>query len=128
GMDRGALYALAIGRGVVTGVVAAALTVVVAILVSPFMPIGIARTAELHPGLEVNVLACTVGALAVVGIVVALRAVAAWRVARATARALGGRRTPFVVRLLDRVALPPTADTGARFALDPGRGATAVPV
>jgi hypothetical protein len=38
------------------------------------------------------------------------------------------RRRPLVVRALDRVTLSPTADAGVRFALDPGRGASAVPV
>ena len=32
------------------------------------------------------------------------------------------------VRVLDRATLPPTADAGMRFALDPGRGAASVPV
>jgi ABC-type lipoprotein release transport system permease subunit len=129
GMPRRDLYILAALRGAFTGVAAAVLALVVAALISPLMPIGIARTAELNPGLEVDVAVCALGVLAVVLVVVALRVLAAYRVTRATA--LAGRfprRTPVAVRLLDRVTLPPTADAGVRFALDPGRGANAVPV
>ena len=122
GMPRRDLYVLAAARGAFTGVTAAVLAVVVAALISPLMPIGIARTAELNPGLEVDPAVCALGVLAVVLVVVALRVLAAYRVTRATARGSRfPRRTPVAVRLLDRVTLPPTADAGVRFALDPGR-------
>lgn len=128
GMSRRELYVLAALRGLATGVIAAALAVVVALFISPFMPIGIARTAELNRGFEVDAAICGLGALAVVAIVVALRVLAAWRVVRAGRASRFSRRTPVALQLLDRVTLPPTADAGVRFALDPGRGATAVPV
>ena len=68
------------------------------------------------------------GTLAILVLVVGLRVLAAWRVTRATANARFTRRTPIAVRMLDRATLPPTADAGMRFALDPGRGAASVPV
>ena len=129
GMPRRDLYVLAAARGAFTGVAAAVLAVVVAVLMSPLMPVGIARTAELNPGLEVDAALCALGALSIALVVVALRVLAARRVTRAAA--LAGRfprRTPVAVRVIDRVTLPPTADAGVRFALDPGRGANAVPV
>lgn len=128
GMERRELYVLAGARGLVTGLVAAALAIIVAIAISPLMPIGIARTAELHAGVEVDVLVLGLGFLAIVATVVGLRLLAAWRVVRLTAEARHPRRTPVAVRAIDRTNLPPTADAGMRFALDPGRGARSVPV
>ena len=127
GMGRRDLYVLAAARGLLTGAAAAALAVVVAIAISPLMPIGIARTAELHRGVEVDVVAFGLAVLAIVATVVALRVLSAWRVARSLS-ARGSRRRPVVTRALDYVTLPPTADAGVRFALDAGRGASAVPV
>ena len=120
GMERRELYYLAAARGVFTGGIAALLALVVATGMSALMPIGIARTAELHSGIEFDPLVLLLGALAILGLVTALRALAAWRVTRATASARVVRRTPMAVRLLDRATLPPTADAGMRFALDPG--------
>ena len=51
-MERRELYWLAAARGLFAGGIAAVLALVVAIGVSALMPIGIARTAELHPGVE----------------------------------------------------------------------------
>ena len=128
GMERRELYWLAAGRGLFTGAVAAVVALVLAVAISPLMPIGIARTAELHQGVEFDVLILGLGAVVILGVVVGLRALAAWRVARATANARFARRTPIAVRVLDRATLPPTADAGMRFALDAGRGSASVPV
>ncbi|HEY7105792.1 MAG TPA: ABC transporter permease [Acidimicrobiia bacterium] len=128
GMERTKLYLLAGMRGLYTGLIAAAVAFVVAVAISPFMPIGIARTAELDRGLEIDALVVGLGVLVIVGIVVVLRLFAAWRVARATTVARSRRRSPAAVRLLDRTTLPPTADAGMRLALDAGRGTASVPV
>jgi ABC-type antimicrobial peptide transport system permease subunit len=128
GMERRDLYLLAAARGLITGVVAALVAFVVAIAISPLMPIGIARTAELHAGVDVDLPVLGLGVLAVVSLVVGLRVLAALRVNGATANARGPRRTPVAVRAIDRMNLPPTADAGMRFALDPGQGARSVPV
>jgi ABC-type lipoprotein release transport system permease subunit len=128
GMERRELYWLAAARGLFAGVIAAVLAIVVAVAMSPLMPIGIARTAELNRGIEFDPVILGVGAVVILGLVTGLRVLAAWRVARASANARFARRTPIAVRLLDRVTLPPTADAGMRFALDPGRGSASVPV
>jgi hypothetical protein len=101
---------------------------VVAIAISPFMPLGVARTAELDKGVELDAGTVGLGLLAIVAIIVGLRVLWAWRVGRVGAGARSRRRTPATVRALDRANLPPTADAGMRFALDPGRGAASVPV
>jgi ABC-type lipoprotein release transport system permease subunit len=128
GMGRRELYLLAAARGLFIGGVAAVLALVVGIAISPLMPIGIARTAELDRGVEVDLVACGLAVLATVGIVVFLRVLSARRVARSSLSTRVSRRRPLVLRALDSVTLPPTADAGVRFALDPGRGASATPV
>jgi hypothetical protein len=74
------------------------------------------------------------GALAVIALVAASAAVATWRASRAPATALGvaepapAGRPSRVAGALASARVPPTAVTGARLALEPGRGRTAVPV
>ena len=80
GLERDELRLLALGRGLVIGVTAAIIAVVVAILMSPLMPVGLARVADLHHGIDVDPLLLGLGALAVVVGIVALRLLAAWRV------------------------------------------------
>jgi hypothetical protein len=128
GMERRELYVLAGARGLVAGIVAAVTALVVATAISPLMPIGIAKTAELDQGVEFDLWMLGVGAAVTVVLLVGLRLLAAWRVTRAVAGARFPRRTPISVRLLDRATLPPTVDAGMRFAVDPGRGAASVPV
>src|SRR5207248_8875639 len=54
GMSRGQLWTLGIMRGALLGVVGAVVAVVLAYMLSPLMPIGLARTAEPHPGLAAD--------------------------------------------------------------------------
>src|SRR5207244_281460 len=79
GMDRGQLVALGLAEATVVAVAAA----------SPLMPIGPARIAEPHPGFSVNWAILGLGALAVVGLLVARAAWAAWRLASAPAGVQG---------------------------------------
>jgi ABC-type lipoprotein release transport system permease subunit len=121
GMQRDERRVLVVARGLVIGVVAAVIAVAVAILMSPLMPIGLARVAELGDGIHVDPMVVGFGALAVVGGVVLLRLIASWRIASATPA-----RRPYHQRVARRVLaggrLSPSADMGVRFALDPGRG------
>jgi ABC-type lipoprotein release transport system permease subunit len=128
GMERTKLYLLGGMRGLYAGVIAAVVAFVVAVAVSPFMPIGIARTAELDRGFEIDPLVVGLGMLAIVALVVVLRLFAAWRVARVATGARSRRRPSLALQALDRTTLPPTAEAGMRFALDPGQGAASVPV
>jgi ABC-type lipoprotein release transport system permease subunit len=112
-------------RGGLIGAGAAVIAIGAAIGVSTFMPIGVARRAELDRGVSVDLVWIGLGALAVVAVSVAL-ALVAWLSAERRARTRGA--PSFVTRALDRAALPPTAGVGVRFALDRGRAATGVPV
>src|SRR5439155_5738867 len=106
------------------------LAVVGAAVASPLFPIGVARRAEPDPGLRID---WTVFALGTVAVVVGILLIAFLTALRATqARSHGARvapgRTTTVVAAAARAGLPPVATTGARMALEPGRGSTTVPV
>jgi hypothetical protein len=117
--------------GIMMAVVAGAvLAVGVAIAVSPLSPLGPVR--PVYPGrgpaVDLAVLGPGAGLLVVCtgGVALALAA----RALRSIQRhwALGDRALPSAMaRLLARTGAPPVL-TGARFALEPGRGSTAVPV
>ena len=76
--DLPALRAIGLTRGQTTGALliplapailgGAALAVVLAVIASPFMPVGIARQAEPHRGIDVDAWALGVGALAMVAV------------------------------------------------------------
>jgi hypothetical protein len=134
GMTQGQLVAIALFRAVVIGMGGAAVAVAAAAALSTLTPIGVARRAELNPGMLVDwpVLGC--GSLVIVVLVTAWAAMPAWRAARAPGDVQGviapagrGRPSPMVA-MLTATAVPPTAVIGARLALEPGRGRTAVPV
>src|SRR6185503_15615375 len=115
GMGRAQLVALGLGEVAVVATVGAVLAAVIAAAASPLMPIGPARVAEPHPGLSVNWALLGLGALAIVVLLVACETWPAWRLAAAATDARGGLQAA-------------GAAVGMRFALEPGRGRTAVPV
>ncbi len=115
---------MAIGAGAV-------LAVGVAIAVSPLSPLGPVRSVYPGRGLAVDVTVLGPGAALLVvctgGVALALAA----RSVRSTQRhgTSGDRALPSAIaRLLARTGAPSPVLTGARFALEPGRGRTAVPV
>jgi hypothetical protein len=134
GMTSGQLIGVALVRAVMIGGAGAAVAVATAVALSPLTPIGLARRAELHPGVQADLTVLVPGGLAVVVLVATCAAAAAWRSRRAPAAGLGlvqppgGRRPSRLAGALARAGLRPTAVIGTRFALEPGRGRTAVPV
>ncbi len=109
------------------GVAGATAGVAGAIMASRWMPIGAASLVEPHPGLDVDWLVLGVGWVAAPLLVLAGSAAVA-----AAALAAGRRQVPqrpsAVVAAIARAGLPVPAVVGARFALEPGRGRSAVPV
>jgi ABC-type lipoprotein release transport system permease subunit len=134
GMTRSELLTLGLTRAGLIGLAAAALAVVVAVGVSPLMPMGLAKVADPNPGVSVDALVLGIGGAVIVLSVVLAALIPAQRTAAARGDALGtvettGRTSPaFVPRVLARAGLPPSAVAGARMAVEPGRGRTAVPV
>jgi hypothetical protein len=134
GMTSAQLVGVALVRAAVIGGGGAVVAVGTAVALSPLTPIGLARRAELHPGVAVDRAVLASGALAVVALVTVC-AVAAARWATRTPTTALGVVQPGPVRSPSRLAgalgaagLPATVVIGARFALEPGRGRTAVPV
>ena len=127
GTTRRARFALGVGRAALIGAMSTLVAVPFAIALSPLFPLGLARTAEPHPGVALGGWVLAVGGLVVLPLVVALAALPAWLAAGVdtsvsrTAR-VSGRR----VQVPASAPLP--AQAGARMALQRGKGAGAVPV
>jgi hypothetical protein len=134
GMTRGQLLAVALVRAVVIGVGGAAGALATAALLSALTPIGVARRAELDPGISIDRPVLGLGSLVIVVLVIAWAAMPAWRAARApgdpegVVGPVGPGRPSRVAGALTAANVSPTAVLGARLALEPGRGRTAVPV
>jgi FtsX-like permease family len=109
------------------GVAGATLGVAGAVVASRWMPIGLAAIVEPHPGLDVD------WRVLGTGWVIAPLLVLAGSAAAAAAALTAGRRQGIPRRSAVAVAaaeagFPVAAVVGARFALEPGRGRSAVPV
>jgi hypothetical protein len=131
GMTGWQLAAVTLVRAALIGAAGAVLAVVLAVLASPLTPIGLARQAEIDPGLVVDVPVLVVGALGVLVAVLARAAAAAWRAAQAagsSALERPPRRSSQVAGGIARAGASPSLVTGVRLALEPGRGETAAPV
>jgi hypothetical protein len=106
--------------------------VVVAGLLSPLLPLGVARIAEPHPGLALDATAIGLGAAGVLLVVSLLGAGALVQITRRAgplAIEENRRDRPSAVDRARALArLPLVVTTGVRLALQPGRGRTAVPV
>lgn len=133
GFNRRQLISVPLLRLAVPIGVGAILAVLGASLASPLMPIGPARVAEPDPGISVDLTVVLAGFGAFMVVFTAIALWIAWRTTRNTATATssprGFVRSPSrVVDLLTRAGLRPSAVTGARMAVEQGRGRTAVPV
>ncbi|MDP9073943.1 MAG: hypothetical protein M3N98_07180 [Actinomycetota bacterium] len=128
------LAAIGLAEIGVTVAVGASLAVVFATALSPLMPIGPARLAEPHPGVAVNWAILGLGALSIVVIFVLRLAPTLWRLAgrpigHEGAMSAGRVKRPSrTVKILTQTGAPVSTVVGARLALEPGRGRTAVPV
>jgi hypothetical protein len=125
GADRPQLVAVPLARAIIIGLAGAVVAVVVALLLSPLTPIGLARRAEIHPGFCVNWAVLAVGFLCVAGVVVLRAFVAAWRAARSW-QEHGGKKVPARPGPLNATAsgsrLGPPAVAGLAMAFERGRG------
>jgi len=135
GVTRASLCALSLAKLAVVTVTGAVIAVAVAIAESPLMPIGPARLAEPHAGVEVNLAILGLGAAVVALLPLAVLAGPAWRAAKQSPAPLGvaepaaahQARPSRLAMLLTRTGSV-TGGIGLRMAFEPGRGRTAVPV
>ena len=130
GVTRGQLVATIVLRGVILGVVGAVLAVTLAVALSPLLPLGPARSIDPHPGVAVDGSVLVVGGVAIALLTSLWAAAVAWRVARSSLRtpAASSGRASRIGALVAGLGMPPTSWAGVRMALEPGRGATSVPV
>lgn len=123
GLGRRDVRWLALLRGAAIGLAGAAAGAAAAVAASRWTPVGIARRAELHPGVEADLTVLALGCVATVVTVAALHVAAA---GLAASRRPSSR--PTGVPLLGRSAtLGATARAGLGFALTPERGGRSVP-
>ena len=131
GMTHGQLAAVALVQAALVGTGGAVLAVALAVLASPLTPIGLARQAEVDPGWSADAPVLVVGATVLLVAVLARAGLTAWWLGRATAGTRTGERVPRgpsqLAERLARAGAPPSAVTGVRLALEPGRAASAVP-
>ncbi|HZB97446.1 MAG TPA: FtsX-like permease family protein, partial [Candidatus Sulfotelmatobacter sp.] len=126
------LWLAAMVPAVAASLTAAALGAILAILLSPLTPLGLARVAEPSPGLSLDVTVLLAGAAFLVLITALLAAYPAWRATRyaeaARSRDRAEPRMSAVAEGLGRAGLPASAAAGIRLALTPGNGRLRVPV
>jgi ABC-type antimicrobial peptide transport system permease subunit len=134
GVQRATLVTLSLARlGIVT-VTGAIVAVAVAIAASPLMPIGPARLAEPHPGVEVNLAILGAGFAVIALLPLTVLLPSAWRAARQAQGPLGvaeptarQSRPSRLAAALTRAGSV-TGGAGIAMAFEPGHGRTAVPV
>ena len=134
GMSRGQLVTIGLAKVGLAALAGGLLAVVGAVAASPLTPIGPARLAEPHPGVELNLAVLGLGFVVIVLAHLARAAWPAWHLAAGPeslpgqAGASGTDRPSALGRAAERVGLPASATVGLHMALEPGRGRTAVPV
>lgn len=117
GFTRRQLIALGLLRAGVVAVLGSAGAVVVAVALSPLMPIGIARRAEIHPGVEANVAILAGGCIALGAGILARAALPVWRAAHPARR--DNQTRPTRVRdALARAGLPAPLVAGVHLSVD----------
>src|SRR3984957_2878505 len=127
GMTRGEAVASASAAPVLAAAAGATVGVAGAIVTSRWMPLGVASLVEPHPGIDADWLVLGVGWAAALLLVLAGTAAAAWT-ATSPRRALEAPRASAVATGAVLAGLPVPVVMGTRFALEAGRGRTAVPV
>jgi FtsX-like permease family len=132
GMSGAQIVALVVLRAALIAAAGGVLAVAAAVAASPLMPLGLARQAEISPGISVDAVVLTAGFLAIVALLAAAAALPAWRVSRRVPGRRGGatrpQGAPGLSGWLAHSPLPVTTMLGIRFGLARGRGRSAVPV
>jgi ABC-type lipoprotein release transport system permease subunit len=116
--------AVSAAQGVVVGVGAALVALVVAVAVSPLTPVGIARDMEPTPGVDVNLAVLALGAVGVVVVFTAIALLVGWRITRIIDAERVPRTRSSFARALRRGIASPSWSAGWSLA-DRGRGASA---
>jgi hypothetical protein len=127
GMSRRQLMTGCLGRAVVIGAAGGLIGAVLGVALSPLLPVGLARVAEPHPGIDADVPVLAVGLAAAVLVTAGCAAWPGWRATAERPLSGPGRDRRGVVSRLAATGPVPLA-MGIRLALHRGAGRTAVPV
>ena len=132
GASKGQLIAIVLARVSLIGAAGSALAVVVATLGSSIMPIGPARQAEIHPGINFDPQVLLLGFVGLLAFVALCALIPAWRVSRPPpALSRAGFEGPLSAGLRANGSYgwtPLVARIGIQFGLGSGRGTRRVPV
>jgi hypothetical protein len=128
GMTRHQLVGGTVLHAVAIGAAGAAGAVALAVALSPAMPVGPARSVDPDVGLHADATVLGLGAVVVVALVLAWGAVVGWRSVLVAGRPAPPLRRSRLGDLLARAGAPAPTAAGVRMAVEPGRGATSVPV
>jgi len=113
---------------IVSVIVGSFLACGIAIALSPIAPLGPVRRVYPSGGVAIDFTVLGVGVLVLVGVIGGISTALALRRDRRTNPIASGPRASRVAQAISSAGLPATVTVGARFALEPGRGRTAVPV
>jgi FtsX-like permease family len=133
GMNQRQLLTVGLCRAALIGAAAAGSALILAVALSPVFPLGLARIAEPHPGIEADWPTLALGAMGAVLVTVGCAWGPAWRATTPTLRTETAPRLPRPhgrprVPLIAASARSVTAMVGIRLALQSGAGRTALPV
>jgi ABC-type lipoprotein release transport system permease subunit len=130
GITRRQVITASAARAVIVAVGGAVAALLLAIALSPRLPVGLARRADPDVGVHADWAVLGLGAALIVVMVLGIAFVAAWRVIHTTAQQRGDqrRRASSTVEIATRAGLRPAATNGLRMALESGRGNSSVPV
>jgi hypothetical protein len=138
--DRRVLWALGASPATIAGdgligalsavVLGALLAVAIAVLLSPLAPLGPVRDVYPHPGFAFDWTVLGTGLLVLILALGAVTIAISIRLSphRARGRRRASPRVSTITRAGESLGLPVSALVGLRFALEPGRGRTEVPV
>jgi putative ABC transport system permease protein len=125
GLGRRDLVLVSLARAGIIALAGALVAVAVAVSLSPLTPIGMARRAEIHPGLSFNIGVIAIGFVAVVVVTVARASIPAWLTAGTLSREATEEAAVRPGRLTKAVAgsgLGPSAVAGVGMSFERGRG------
>lgn len=129
GLNRRERTAVPVVRAAVIATAGALGAVALALPLSALFPIGLARRADLDPGIDADPAVLLPGAAALAAVLVLWATATAWRATRpGGAEAVGPTRSATDSTAVAAAGAPVTMVTGVRLALERGQGRTAVPV
>ena len=130
GMSRAQLLTACLGRAAVIGAAGGVGAAAAGVALSPLLPVGLARVAEPHPGIDADGLVLAAGVAAAIVVTVACTAWPGWRAAAQGPLGRPPGPAPPRPAAISRMAAagPVPLAMGLRFALHRGAGRSAVPV